>query len=357
MPSLVTVSTQTPYGLVASRPRPGVDDRGGLAVGAGGQHPPVAGRAQHAVAQEGHAGLAARRTRSRNGVASRVASVAQQPFQAAASAFSKAAMYRSSSARARGSVGSSRSSAPGASFVQPGTGALQRALDRDRGGAEHDRDLGGGERQHVAQDEDRALPGGRYCRLAMSASRSHSRAATTAAGSAESGSHQRVRHRLQPARPSDPAIFRATRPDPVPDRPGPRAAPADPALGQRGQADVGGDLVEPGPHRGPALEAAVGAPRPQVRLLDQVLGVVRRADHAVAVRQQLPPERLGVLGEPVLLARRAIRLVAQGSRASLPTVASRFQFRERLRAVGQVVHGGPAGGEHAGGDERRTARP
>ena len=33
----------------------------------------------------------------------------------------------------------------------------------------------------------------------------------------------------------------------------------------------------------------------------QVLGVVRRADHAVAVRQQLPPEPLGLGGEPVLI--------------------------------------------------------
>ena len=66
---------------------------------------------------------------------------------------------------------------------------------------------------------------------------------------------------------------------------------------QRGQAGVRRDLVEPGPHRRPALEPAVGSPRPQVRLLDEVLGVVHRAEHPVAVRQQLAPERLGPTGE------------------------------------------------------------
>src|SRR5437763_14303638 len=34
-------------------------------------------------------------------------------------------------------------------------------------------------------------------------------------------------------------------------------------------------------------------PGPQIGLLDQVLGIVHRAHHPVAVRQQLPPERVG----------------------------------------------------------------
>ena len=47
----------------------------------------------------------------------------------------------------------------GGRFGQPCAGALQPAFHRHRRGAEHHRDLGGGERQHVAQDQDRPLPG------------------------------------------------------------------------------------------------------------------------------------------------------------------------------------------------------
>ena len=56
-------------------------------------------------------------------------------------------------------------------------------------------------------------------------------------------------------------------------------------------------MIQPGTHRGPALEAAVVPPGPQVRLLDQVLRILDRAEHAVAVREQLTPERLGIPGE------------------------------------------------------------
>src|ERR1700677_3981672 len=63
---------------------------------------------------------------------------------------------------------------------------------------------------------------------------------------------------------------------------------------QRVEAGVGSDPVQPGAHRGPGLELAVATPGTQVRLLHQVLGVMHRAEHAIAVRQQFPPERLGI---------------------------------------------------------------
>lgn len=50
---------------------------------------------------------------------------------------------------------------------------------------------------------------------------------------------------------------------------------------------------------------------------------------------------------------RLIRL-AQGTRASLPTVARVSSSVRGLRPVGEVVHGGPARGEHPGGDEPRA---
>jgi hypothetical protein len=45
-------------------------------------------------------------------------------------------------------------------FVQPGAGALQTALHRRCSGVEDVRGFGRGERQYLAQDEDRALAGG-----------------------------------------------------------------------------------------------------------------------------------------------------------------------------------------------------
>ena len=189
----------------------------------------------------------------------------------------------------------------------------------------------------------------------MSASRSPSRAVMMAAGSAESGV----------TIASGAGCSQSTSvPAPSGDAPGScsgahrsdgSTSPA--ALSQFGQASVGGDLIEPGTHGGAPLEPAVGPPGPQVGLLDQVLRILDRAEHAVAVREQLTPERLsvrdesGVIGHgsphgardggqgapkgPVQLAShhpRSSRMIrrqparpvsrsAQGSRASLPTVA------------------------------------
>jgi hypothetical protein len=65
------------------------------------------------------------------------------------------------------------------------------------------------------------------------------------------------------------------------------------AVLERGQAPVGRDPVQPRTQRRSALEPLIGTPRPQVGLLDQVLGVLDRAQHPAAVRQQLAPQRLG----------------------------------------------------------------
>jgi hypothetical protein len=55
-------------------------------------------------------------------------------------------------------------------LVQRGAGALQRALDRGRTGAEHVGHLVGGEAEHVAQHERGGWRGGMRCRPAMKAS-------------------------------------------------------------------------------------------------------------------------------------------------------------------------------------------
>lgn len=85
--------------------------------------------------------------------------------------------------------------------------------------------------------------------------------------------------------------------------PGPRED-SNSSRSQCGQTDIGGDSIEPGPNRRPAFESGVGPPGPQVGLLHQVLGIVGRADHPIAVRQQFPAEPLGLRREPVLVRRR-----------------------------------------------------
>jgi hypothetical protein len=59
------------------------------------------------------------------------------------------------------------------------------------------------------------------------------------------------------------------------------------------------DPVQPGPHRGAALEVGQAAPRRQERLLEHVLRVGERAEEAVAVDSQLGSVRLDQLAERV----------------------------------------------------------
>src|SRR5882757_754396 len=51
--------------------------------------------------------------------------------------------------------------------------------------------------------------------------------------------------------------------------------------------------MHPNPHRGAALKAVPRAPGTQVGLLDEIFGLVDRAEHAVAVRTQFGAVRLG----------------------------------------------------------------
>jgi hypothetical protein len=71
---------------------------------------------------------------------------------------------------------------------------------------------------------------------------------------------------------------------------------------ERVEAGVGRDPVEPGPKRRAPLEAFAVAPRAQVSLLEQVLGVLERAEHAVAVHLELAPVALEERSELGLVA-------------------------------------------------------
>ena len=175
---------------------------------------------------------------------------------------------------------------------------LQRCFDGCLAGVEHLGDLGCAEAEHVAEHERRPLAGrqvlqrGHECETdrlsrlvaglrpgAVSASpragrrgRAPARSARCC-GSARAGSHRRHLR-------------------------GRRAAVA-----QRVQAAVGRDPVEPGAQRGAFLEPAQPAPGREQRFLHDVLGVLERAEDAVAVQLQLCAVRVDELAKCGLVAR------------------------------------------------------
>src|SRR5262249_19206399 len=70
-----------------------------------------------------------------------------------------------------------------------------------------------------------------------------------------------------------------------------------PCRAKRVEALVGGDPVEPCAHRGALLETGEAAPGGEQRVLQCVLGVLERSEHAVTVRVELAPMRIGQLPE------------------------------------------------------------
>ena len=162
-----------------------------------------------------------------------------------------------------------------AALVELRVGALEGRVDRRRRRVERGRGLGGRPPEHVAQDEYGALPRGQV--LERGDERQPDRVAL---GDLD----RRVGDRLQPRDVG--VLLERVAGDRVGGAEAGRQRPARPAL-EVGQADVGGDLVEPGADRAAALEAGRRLPRTQERLLHQVLGLVDRPAHPVAVRHQL----------------------------------------------------------------------
>jgi len=68
---------------------------------------------------------------------------------------------------------------------------------------------------------------------------------------------------------------------------------AAPAARDCVQASVRGDAVEPGAKRNASFEPPDATPGAKERLLNQILGVVEGAEHAIAVQLQLPAVRCG----------------------------------------------------------------
>ena len=174
---------------------PLVGRRGGLPVGRGGHHPPLARRAE--PGHRGGDGLAAREPDRRRRQLQRGVP-AQQPLQGRRVGVLERGDVRLEQG-AGGRLGRLGELAAGRGHVaEPGPGPLQRALDRDRGGAEHPGHVLGREGQHLTQQQDRPLPGRQVLEArdqrqpqAVPGDRDDRRVVGLPG-------HQRVGHRLQP---------------------------------------------------------------------------------------------------------------------------------------------------------------
>jgi hypothetical protein len=166
-------------------------------------------------------------------------------------------------------------------------GPLQRAVHGGDARVERLRRLLRREAEHLAQDERRALVRGEV--LERGDERQlHALAQLVAGlgrGVAVLEAEPLIREGLHPGRLDrrhpDALVVRVER-GAVVEREHPLRAAIDQV-----QAGVGGDRVEPGAKRAPALELADRAPGAQHRVLERVLGVVQGADHPVAVRVEL----------------------------------------------------------------------
>jgi hypothetical protein len=216
------------------------------------------------------------------------------------SPLSTAAAKRPTSSRSRWERGSgARSRLPLGRRACSVARALQRALDRGLAAVEHVRHLGGVEAEHVAQHQHGAL-----ARREVLECRDERQRYRLAGLVARLGRGRAVRH----------AFEQHVRVGLQPDRLGPAgglgwlehrihlARPAR-AVAQRVQAPVRRYAVEPGAQRGSALVALESAPGRQERLLQQILGVLERAEDAVAVQLELLSVGIGELAEGVLVSR------------------------------------------------------
>ena len=168
-------------------------------------------------------------------------------------------------------------------IAEDGAGAAEHAFNRFGAGVKEPSHLVSLPAQHVAQDQRRPLLRGE------SLQRRHERQPNALArhrdigGVAVGGEHPVIVDRADPhvlgQGSARQRIARRRRADLHRQRP--------PAAGlEHVDADIGGDSEQPRPQRRPPLEAVECPPGPHERLLHGVLGLERRAEHAVAVAGQ-----------------------------------------------------------------------
>ena len=191
----------------------------------------------------------------------------------------------------------------------------------------------------------------RYCSAATKASLTPAREAVTAAGSSRSAvtsaSGSGCSHGTSDAT-SNGASGSPVGP-PRPDGSGRMAAPLD-----RGQAHIGCDPIQPSPHRRPALEPLIRPPRPQERLLDQVLGLIHRTHHPVTVSQQLTAEPAGQTGEILADRHQPLQFVRRPATCRPSTY--RPDDRRRIAAHPRPAHDLPLGPRRGTAATRQNLR-
>ena len=154
-------------------------------------------------------------------------------------------------------------------------GAEERAVDRRDRGLER---LGGllrREPEHVTRDQRRPLPRGKVLERRNERQLECLAPLVARLGRGVAVLDPRVGIRLDPQRRLPLLGLVVDRQDPL------RAS------GDRVEADVGGDPVQPRAQRAASAEPGQASPRAQERVLERVVGVVQRAEHAVAVRVQV----------------------------------------------------------------------
>jgi hypothetical protein len=187
-------------------------------------------------------------------------------------------------------------------FLQRHPGPLHGAGDRRHAGVEQPRDFLGRPAEHVAQDQRRPLPGREV--LDRGQERQLDRLP---------GDHRRIRLRLAGRGRLDHPVRKGLQPGDVGTRRQRdarirrrrhvvREYPAGPSV-EGVEAGVGRDPVQPGADRRATLEAMQVPPGAQERLLHQILRLVERAQHPVAVHPQLAPIALHERGERGVVAR------------------------------------------------------
>jgi hypothetical protein len=178
---------------------------------------------------------------------------------------------------------------PGKRRLGGRVGALQGAVDRGRGGVQRCGHFPGRKAEHVAEDEDRALPRGQMLqrgdegqldRLALFVARlgrgipARKPELPVGVGLDPHRLGQRPCRRIAAWASRGPVVGREPAPGPA---------------GDRMQAGVGCDLVQPRAERPAAIEPAQPASGAQQGVLERVVGVVHRAEHPVAMRVQFGP--------------------------------------------------------------------
>src|SRR5215831_3035817 len=223
--------------------------------------------------------------------------------------------------------------------LERGAGPLERAGHRLLAGLQHASDLAGPEPEDVAQDEHGALAGRQQLQGGHEGQRDGLGGLVAGLGAGRGVGQPLQQHvgvGLEPGHLAQPGGLRHV--EPGQRRAHGRAAASCP---QRVQAAAGRDLVEPGPDRGTPLEAADPPPRREHRLLQRVLGILGRAEDPVAVHLQLVPVRPGELAERIGVPRSRPGHQVGGHHAVLASLFLRFPLLHRYRPRPGRELGGP----------------